>query len=159
MAGYGWDEYDVRKGGRQTIHDAGNHIDIQTEFAKVPGGAHGGSWGVRIRGVPREGAPRDLKTTLVFTASLEGLGSLEVENERDTLGYEEAVILKGNTVELGNFKLEVTNGPASNRHPTHAHPSHAEKPLDRTIVYSSTVPDEALWQAKGMFARSEASAT
>ena len=41
MAGYGWDDYDVRNGGRQTIHDEGNNIDIQTEFIKVEGGQHG----------------------------------------------------------------------------------------------------------------------
>jgi mannosyl-oligosaccharide glucosidase len=41
MVGYGWDDYDVRKGGRQTIHDEGNNIDIQTEFIKVEGGQHG----------------------------------------------------------------------------------------------------------------------
>jgi mannosyl-oligosaccharide glucosidase len=41
MTGYGWDDYDARRGGRQTIHDEGNNIDIQTEFIKVEGGQHG----------------------------------------------------------------------------------------------------------------------
>jgi Glycosyl hydrolase family 63 N-terminal domain len=41
MAGYGWEEYDVRVGGKQAIYDQGNKIDIQTEFVKVEGGEHG----------------------------------------------------------------------------------------------------------------------
>ena len=94
MAGYGWDEYDVRNGGQQTIHDSGNKIDITTSFVKIPGGTNGGSWAVRVKGTPRKDAPEILMSTVVFYASLEGLGSLEVENERDTLGYEGDVTLK-----------------------------------------------------------------
>jgi len=41
MAGYGWDEYDVRTGGHQVIRDPGNSIDIHTEFVKVEGGENG----------------------------------------------------------------------------------------------------------------------
>lgn len=41
MAGYGWEEYDVRTGGKQVIHDQGNKIDITTEFVKVEGGTNG----------------------------------------------------------------------------------------------------------------------
>ena len=95
MAGYGWDEYDVRSGGQQTIHDAGNRIDITTSFVKIPGGNNGGSWAVRVKGVPRADAPPDLKTTAVFYASLQGLGSLEVANGFESLGYDGDVILKG----------------------------------------------------------------
>src|ERR1700761_6777148 len=42
MAGYGWEEYDARNGGRQVIHDTGNKIDLVIDFVKVPGGQHGG---------------------------------------------------------------------------------------------------------------------
>ena len=150
MAGYGWEEYDARTGGRQTIHDAVNTIDLTTEFVKVPGGEHGGSWGVRVRGVPREDAPKHSKTIVAFSFAMAGLGILEVENERDTLGYEGVVTLKGYSVELGDFKVDVTPGPETNVYPRHPHPAWDEKPLDRTIVYSTTVPEEALWQAKGM---------
>jgi mannosyl-oligosaccharide glucosidase len=66
MAGYGWEEYDTRKGGIQTIHDAKNQIDMTTTFVKIPGGAHGGSWAARIKGEPRDDAPADLKTTVIF---------------------------------------------------------------------------------------------
>lgn len=150
MHGYGWDEYDVRHGGRQTIHDAGNNIDITTEFVKIPGGQHGGSWGVRIKGTPREDAPEILMTSLIFYAAMEGIGSLDVKNKADRHGIEGSVIMGGSSSELGAFTLEVTTGPDSNKHPQPTHPSYADKPLDRTIVASFQTPDEQIWQAKRM---------
>lgn len=150
MHGYGWDEYDVRYGGRQTIHDAGNSIDVTTEFVKIPGGQHGGSWGARIKGTPREDAPERLMTTMIFYAAMDGFGSLGVKNEADELGIEGAVALEGSSDELGSFTLEVTEGPESNRHPPPSHQSYAAKPLDRTMVASLQVPADQLWQAKRM---------
>jgi mannosyl-oligosaccharide glucosidase len=41
MVGYGWEEYDVRTGGKQVMYDKGNMIDISTEFVKVSSGNHG----------------------------------------------------------------------------------------------------------------------
>ena len=148
MAGYGWDEYDVRHGGRQTIHDAGNNIDITTEFVKFPGGDHGGNWGVRVRGAPREDAPAHLMTTVVFYAAMEGFGSLGVANEKDDLGFEGTVTLEGQSNELGDFKIDITEGPETNGHPPPSHQAYAEKPLDRTMVASFQVPEQAIWQVK-----------
>lgn len=146
MAGYGWDEYDVRTGGHQIIHDAGNHIDITTSFVKIPGGTHGGSWAVRIKGVPRADAPPAHKSTVIFYATLEGIGSLQVANEKDHLGYEGDVTLLGSSPGLGDYKLVVTKGEGS--HPTMMHKSYNDKPLDRTIVNSFMAPEDILWQAK-----------
>ena len=150
MAGYGWDEYDVRSGGHQTIHDAGNSIDITTEFVKIPGGSHGGSWAVRVKGTPREDAPRRLISTVLFYAGMEGFGSLSVRNEPDELGIEGALMMEGSSSELGKFTIEVTEGPNSNSYPPSTHASYAEKPLDRTVVTSLQVPDEGIWQAKNL---------
>ena len=88
MAGYGWDEYDVRTGGRQTSHDAGNHLDITTEFVKIPGGQHGGSWAVRVKGEPRADVPPNTINTVIFYAGMEGFGTLAVKNEEDSAGIE-----------------------------------------------------------------------
>ena len=151
MVGYGWDEYDVRHGGRQTVHDAGNTVDITTEFVKIPGGNHGGSWGVRIKGSPREDAPERMISTVIFYAGIEGLGSLNVENEKDDLGIEGSVRMAGSSNELGDFAIEFTEGPDTNLHPPSSHASYWEKPLDRSIVTSLQVPDGNLWQAKRMF--------
>ena len=150
MDGYGWDEYDVRQGGLQTIHDAGNKVDITTEFVKIPGGKHGGSWGVRVKGTPRNDAPEHLMTTVIFYASMEGFGSLDVANEPDDLGFLDTVTLQGQTNELGNFKLDITTGPDTNAHPPATHETYGSKPLDRTIVASFQVPEEAIWQTKRM---------
>ncbi|KZF21381.1 glycoside hydrolase family 63 protein [Xylona heveae TC161] len=148
MAGYGWDEYDVRTGGRQTVHDAGNKVDLTTEFIKVPGGVHGGSWGLRIKGTPRKDAPAQLKTSVVFYAALEGLGSLQVENDINVVGYKDVVTLGGDTPELGKFTINVTRGPETNTYPKSEHPAWREKPLNRTIVHSFQYPEEMLWQIK-----------
>ena len=146
MRGYGWDEYDARSGGQQTIFDEGNMIDIKTMFVKIPGGSNGGSWATRVRGTVRENGPADLKTTVVFYTSLEGLGSLEVENEPDDMGYTGDVDLKGESEGLGTYKLTVTKGRGF--HPAASHPAYNDKPLDRTMVHSFSVPENILWQAK-----------
>ncbi|GME32220.1 Glycoside hydrolase family 63 [Neofusicoccum parvum] len=151
MAGYGWDEYDPRTGGRQTIHDAGNQIDISTEFVKVPGGEHGGNWGLRVKGVPRADAPDGLKTTVLFYTSLDGLGSLEVPREDgddEELGREGDVEIQGQSHGLGAYSLKVSKG--TGEHPEERHESWKEKPLDRTFVQSVQLPDTALWQVKAV---------
>lgn len=149
MAGYGWEEYDARTGGRQTIHDVGNRVDITTEFVKIPSGPNGGNWGARISGKPREDAP-NVRTTVVFAANMEGLGDLQFENEHDPRGYTGDISFRGQTQDLGLFNLEITKGPPTNRHPFVEHPSAVIQPLDRTIVNSVKVPPENAWQTKRM---------
>ncbi|KAK8058662.1 glycoside hydrolase [Apiospora phragmitis] len=149
MAGYGWDEYDTRKGGVQTIHDAGNKIDLTTSLVKIPGGAHGGSWAVRVKGEPREDAPEDLETTIIFYANTEGLGqTLEVSGENENTGFSGDVTLKGSSPGLGDYKLVVTKGTGN--HPTSNHPLSAERGGDKTLVNSMTVPEEHAWQGKAL---------
>ncbi len=149
MAGYGWEEYDIRSGGRQTIHDAGNNIDLTIDFVKTTGSPTGG-WAARIKGEPRGDAPERLKTTVVFYAGMDGFGSLEFTNEQDELGQEGTVTLQGQTADLGDFKIDFTRGPDSNVAPKHQHPSWDSKPLDRTMASSMQVPADALWQAKSI---------
>lgn len=148
MAGYGWDEYDIRKGGRQTIHDTGNAIDLTIDFIKVPGGGNGGNWGARVKGTPRADASPDQATTVVFYAAIEGLGTLELANEVDALGYKDDVKFTGSTVGLGDFTLDLTRGPESNAHPPRRHAAYDDKPLDRTMVAGLQVPADVLWNAK-----------
>lgn len=151
MSGYGWDAYDPRTGGVQVIHDSGNGIDLTTSFVKFPEkGGNGGSWGARIKGVPREEGSSDMKTAVWFYAGVEGLGSLEIDvndSEDGDVGFNEDVALNGQTNDLGDFKLEITAG--KNEHPgSGSHPAYQNKPLDRTFVHSLQIPEEALWQAK-----------
>jgi mannosyl-oligosaccharide glucosidase len=153
MAGYGWDRYDPRTGGIQTIHDAGNQIDITTSFVKVSdAGDKGGNWAVRIKGNPREGAPEDLKTSVVFSIASEGqaLAGLEVQGDpellKDPKGIVGDIVIKGDNPSLGAFKLVVKEGTGN--HPTHTHESGEDKLLDRTLVASQNLPPNVLWQTR-----------
>lgn len=152
MDGYGWESYDPRTGGVQVVHDKANQIDITTEFVKFPDhGSHGGSWGARIKGTPREDASPDLKTTVLFTVGVEGMGSLEVqdveEGDNKERGFEGDLKIGGETPELGEFLFTVTE--AEGAHPSNFHePTWNKKPLDRTLVHSIQAPQEAMWQAK-----------
>ncbi|KAF1990188.1 glycoside hydrolase family 63 protein [Aulographum hederae CBS 113979] len=149
--GYGWDTYDTRRGGEQTIHDEGNGIDLKTKFVKIPNaGDDGGHWGVRVSGTPRPGFPSDVKTNILFYAALEGLGRLEpvgddVEEEK---GWRGDVVIEGEAGGLGSFEIKVMGDEmgSSNNHPEHGHPSGETRRLDRTFLKSFQLPAEALWQ-------------
>lgn len=52
LKSYTWTKYDVREGGVQVIEDDTNNVRLTTEFFKVPGGKHGGSWAARVKGEP-----------------------------------------------------------------------------------------------------------
>ena len=151
MAGYGWDEYDVRKGGRETIHDAGNNLDLTIDFVKVPGGQHGGSWGFRVKGTPREDGSPDQPVSMIFYTTLEGLGELSVDmnTASSSSPLDGDLKLNGYSSELGDFSIDVTSGPDSNEYFNHDHPTYDEKPLGQGIVSSATMPQQHLWQAKG----------
>lgn len=147
MQGYGWDEYDTRKGGVQSIHDKENKVDITTSFVKLPGGAHGGSWAARIKGQLREDADPDQKTILFLYVTQEGFGSeLEAVKGDDASGYEGDVTLTGSSEVLGDYKLVVTKGIG--KFPESDHDLTETRPNGKTVVQSLTYQDEVLWQAK-----------
>lgn len=152
MAGYGWDEYDTRKGGVQTVHDDGNHIDLTTSFVKVPGGANGGSWAARIRGVPRPGAPDDVRTQVLLFLGQEGFGGqLEPQADFEQDGFAGDVVFKGNSESLGDYKVVVTKG--TGEHPSNGDLNEEHHDMEKTIVQSVTLPAEYIWQAKGVVQR------
>ncbi|KAK3326310.1 glycoside hydrolase family 63 protein [Apodospora peruviana] len=148
MKGYGWNEYDTRRGGVQSIHDIENGIDITTSFVKVPGGAHGGSWAARIKGELNDDAPKDRKTIVILYVTQEGgLGSeLEAVEGDNEHGYEDDVTLKGASDALGKYKLVVTKGAGTQ--PTSDHTLSQFRGPGQTVVQSLTLPDEVVWQAK-----------
>lgn len=147
MKGYGWDEYDARKGGVQSIHDIENDIDITTSFVKIPGGAHGGSWAARIKGSLNDNAPPDRKTIVFFYVTQEGLASeLEAVEGAEKEGYDEDLTLQGQSKTLGRYKLVVTKGKGTQ--PTSDHEITSTRGSGKTVVQSMNYPDEAVWQAK-----------
>ncbi|RXG42807.1 hypothetical protein VDGE_08395 [Verticillium dahliae] len=147
--GYGWDEYDARKGGVQSIHDEANHIDITTSFVKVPGGAHGGSWAARIKGVPRDGAPANLKTMVHYYIAQDGQGAeLTIDTEGDSTGFDQDITFKGKSADLGAYQLVVTNGEGDR--PAGEHLLSETRRGDKTVVNSLQAPDNMSWQARGI---------
>ena len=146
--GYGWDEYDARTGGVQSIHDEGNNIDITTSFVKVPGGSHGGSWAARIKGELREDAAPDTKTMLYYYIAQEGAGELTADTESTEFGFTSDLALKGHSEALGDYKLVVTEGKGE--HPTSDDELLKARHGDKTLLYSVDLPDEMMWQAKSI---------
>jgi mannosyl-oligosaccharide glucosidase len=161
MAGYGWDAYDPRIGGVQVVHDKGHGIDLETSFVKFDEGT--GGWAARIKGTIRDdatpgpgsqGGAHQLKTAVWFSVTLDGPGSLEAKDAEANaeLGYEGEVEFIGNSADLGDFKLRITE-PESNSHPGPSHDAFKSKPLDRTFVNSFQIAEENIWQTKGMLLR------
>ncbi|PHH69374.1 hypothetical protein CDD82_7805 [Ophiocordyceps australis] len=150
MHGYGWDEYDARSGGVQTIHDVGNKIDLSTTFVKVPGGGHGGSWAARIKGQLRDDAPPDLKTAVYYYIAQEGDEELRVEPDEShpesQQGFQGDLTLRGRSKALGEYSLVVTKGHG--RHPTTNHELSEERPGHTTLVNSQDLAENLLWQAR-----------
>lgn len=158
MEGYGWEKYDPRTGGIQTVYDKGNGIDLETSFVKFDEG--GGGWGARIKGTVRDdaeprvgsqnGVKENLKTAVWFTVGVEGLGSLDVVGAEAgaELGFDRNVVISGETGDLGEFSITIAESPDKNSHPHHNHPSFHSKPLSHTLVHSVQVQETALWQSK-----------
>jgi mannosyl-oligosaccharide glucosidase len=152
MKGYGWEEYDPRRGGIQTIHDIQNGLDLTTSFVKVPGGAHGGSWAARIKGVLNDDAPKDQKTIVAFYVTQEGADSeLQTLQGEDEKGYDGDVTLKGRSESLGNYKLVVTKGEGVQ--PKSDHDISTIRGPGQTVVQSLTYPEAQIWQAKPILFR------
>ncbi|EPS41090.1 hypothetical protein H072_5018 [Dactylellina haptotyla CBS 200.50] len=154
MKGYGWVEYDVRTGGKQVIHDQANNIDLEIDLVKVPGGKNGGSWGARVKGTLRPGAPKDVKTSMFFWAALEGEGSIALENEPDPLGLVGPIQWKGTTPGLDDFHLELTEGPRTNSAPaaidTRLEELGPQPDISRSLYRATTYPGEHVWRVKNI---------
>jgi mannosyl-oligosaccharide glucosidase len=147
MGGYSWNMYDTRTGGIQTIHDSGNHVDITTEFIKAPDGE---SWGVRVTGVPRADAPigQLVKTAVIFHIAMEDMKTkeygggtmkiLDCKPSNPSIGGEGVdAACHGYDAALGRFAIRASGNERN-------------KVLEGTSVKSIRVPEENLWQAKGM---------
>ena len=156
IEGYGWDVYDPRTGGVQTIQDKQNGLDLTTTFVKLDDGA----WGARVVGTVRDDAEpgfgsaamvtENLKSTVVFAVSSPAGTSLEVQDadSGSVRGFAGAVRLRGNVHGLGDFTLTIAESEDAS-HARHDHDSAAAKPLDHTFVHSLELPDETAWQGKG----------
>jgi mannosyl-oligosaccharide glucosidase len=143
MARYGWSTYDTRDGGKQTIEDIQNKIDITTEFIKKSDGQSAGNWALRIRGTPRKDAPGNLRTVVVFYVGMESMDTCthcKLEASAQTGAEEDPSIHAANFwiehPELGTAGLHI---PASTDD-TGRH--------EAMVVKSMNVSEDKFWQAK-----------
>lgn len=137
--GFGWTTYDTRLGGSQTIRDGQGYVDITTDFIKTK---DGNSWGVRVTGSLRSGAPQGVKTAVVFHVALEKSQSddnkkLKCMNGQAVRSDDRAfgAACYGNDPLLGEFELYIS-GDDDN------------KVVEGTSVKSMDVPEDEIWKAK-----------
>ncbi|CAI4216854.1 unnamed protein product [Parascedosporium putredinis] len=69
LAGYGWDEYDIRRGGVETIHDVANQLDLTVSFVKVLAAP---------TEVKTEGEPTGFDSDVAFSGTSESLGDYKI---------------------------------------------------------------------------------
>ncbi|KAG2020673.1 glucosidase I [Coprinopsis cinerea AmutBmut pab1-1] len=144
---YTWTEYDPREGGVQVLKDSFNNVKITTEFLKIPGGLHGGSWAARIRGEPLR--PEDpSRISVIYYAGLEGLGNLGMETDERENGIDGEVEFSGNTIELGDFTLRVVDGPDNKYIKDGAHYEDFKRSVEKTQFLGRAVERGNIWKAK-----------
>ncbi|KAJ2960663.1 hypothetical protein NQZ79_g4028 [Umbelopsis isabellina] len=145
LHGYGYFKHDGRSFAFQKMKDPLTDIELSTEFIKVPGGRHGGEWGVRIKGKPlTEGAMP--VTNLVFYAGLEGEGGIDIVSKLRDDGLRSPVKLEGDSPQLGDFAIQITDGP-SNQAPH----STLQRDLTRTYYWGLQTAEDMMWRAKDYF--------
>lgn len=143
MAMYGWSTYDARTGGTQIIQDVGNQIDITTEFTKKSAGQSAGNWALRVKGKPRNGAPADLKTSVVFYVGMEAKKDCA---DCQFEAFEQLGAGEDKSVEAVNIAIKHPRlGSAGIHIPTSVG---ADGRHEGTIVHTLNVTEDKLWQAK-----------
>jgi mannosyl-oligosaccharide glucosidase len=139
MAMFGYTTY-TRAGGTQIIQDVGNQIDITTEFIKKYEGQSAGNWALRIKGKPRNGAPADLKTSVVFYVGMEAMESC---TDCQLEAFEQLGAGDDKTVEAVNIAVKHPRlGSAGIHIPTSVGEDGS------TIVHTMNVTENKIWQAK-----------
>ncbi|KAG5650166.1 hypothetical protein H0H81_000476, partial [Sphagnurus paluster] len=161
---YTWTEYDARQGGVQVIRDSANNVKITTEFLKIPGGDHGGSWAARVKGEPIKPGihhidPDNLETensrvdlpsriSTIFYFGLEGLGGLEMETDENENGIKGDFKLSGSTPELDDFYIRVVDGPNNKAVIDGIHTEAFSERIGRTHFVGQPIAAGNIWQAK-----------
>lgn len=149
LAGYTWTEHDPRLGGVQVLNDTRMNVQLTTEWLKVPGGEVGGSWAVRISGKPIRDDEHSV-TAVYFYFGLDGLGSLDLENEEDEDGIEGIVKFTGSTPHLGEFNIRIEDGPDVAYVTEGLDEERFSRKLGKTSFVGLPVPQGESWKAKDL---------
>ncbi|KAJ7684923.1 glycoside hydrolase [Mycena polygramma] len=147
LASYTWTEYDTRQGGVQVIKDTPNNVQITTEFLKVAGGDHGGSWAARIKGEPID-PDKPSHPSLIFYFGLEGLGGIDMDTDEDENGLDGDVKFSGSTPELDDFTIRIVDGPSNTPKTKGSHAHTFEERIGKTHFLGQPVQQGQIWQAK-----------
>jgi mannosyl-oligosaccharide glucosidase len=139
MEGYGWNAYDTRFGGSQTLHDKKLHLDLDTDFIKVGDGER---WAVRVTGTPRPGGSDKPNTVIIFHVAGEAVApanaaSFICVNPNSGSQNEEIQepACQGNIPPLKPFKFRVVSDPRNIM-------------KSQIAVNSLQISKDRLWQAK-----------
>ncbi|KAF9933513.1 Processing alpha glucosidase I [Mortierella alpina] len=133
---YGWLKHDGRNFGVQQLKDTRNNVELTTEFIKVSGGEHGGSWGARISGKPiRDEEPMTISA--MYYVGMDGEGRFKLDPNNFNL--QSPPQIHGITKDLGEFDLTLEQTKGQNK----ADPIHFS---------GAAVPKGTIWRAKD-FAR------
>ncbi|KAG8755563.1 Processing alpha glucosidase I [Ceratobasidium sp. 428] len=149
LRSYTWTEHDMRQGAIQVLKDPHNNLELKTEWLKIPGGDHGGSWAARISGKPLDNSTVS-RNSLVFYVGLEGLGGINLETEETEHGYEGSIELAGVTPELGEFSMKFADGPDNVYITEGQHAEAFAHIAGKTHVVGLPVPAGHIWQAKDL---------
>ncbi|KAG8961017.1 Processing alpha glucosidase I [Tulasnella sp. 419] len=147
LSSYTWTDLDVRQGGIQVLKDPKNNVEITTEFLKVPGGKHGGSWAARIKGRPLKKSETS-RNSLIFYLGREGLGSIDLEDSPSADGLKGTIHLSGMTPDLGEFKIRIEDSPDSQMVTKGQGQAQFARTSDKTQYFAVMLPDKELWRAK-----------
>lgn len=136
MGSYGWEEFDIRKGGRQVINDKRMNLRLTTEYVKLPAQADPrGNWALRVSGRPLSEDNLDTTTSLIFYAGVDVDGHVSLEDA----GIDGVQLLQGESNALGPFEMRLTPSRES-RDPQGGTPS----PHHLGML----VPERTVWRAK-----------
>ncbi|KAG4305512.1 hypothetical protein PORY_001068 [Pneumocystis oryctolagi] len=144
MEMHGWQEFDVRTGGRQIIKDKDMNIEIVTEFVKTYTEKQAGNWGLRIKGKPKKANSK----TSVFFYVASNYDEIKLDSKLQKQGIEGSVFFTSKTSK--KFTIEITQGPSTNIYPSFNHSSANEKHLNKSMYSSIMVPKENIWMTKDL---------
>lgn len=139
---FSWKSYDPHVGGQQVIVDDENHVNLTIDFVKSTDGS---SWDLTVKGEQ----PSTKVLTLPFYFALQGEGHVKLESDLSLAGIEGDVKLTGETADLGNFKIEITE--ETGRHPATDPMFSGRFSSENTLYTGLKVPDEHSWRGADIY--------
>ncbi|KAM3162663.1 Cwh41p [Lachancea thermotolerans] len=141
---YGYELYDPRIGGKETIIDRENNLNLTIHFVKSKDGEN---WAVRVSGSPLDSSKLSASSLVVYL-SQNGPGG-RLESEHGKTSTEKRIELKGSAPELGDY--EITIEDISGQHYKRGPALGPDIDGSKTSHMSLTVPDDQVWKARDIF--------